>query len=191
MRFLPWLRQHMRWFKGWMQTWLVHMRAPGQLNSELGWRGFIALQLLVGGTVLAALVHPFFLGLVINDAVAGKFFLPGETADEMFRKGLALITLVAGYVGSAILGLVGLYRRRMLGIAWVLATIPIYWLLLSLAAWRAVIQLVIAPHLWEKTEHGFARSSHYSETAEATPPAPPLRAAAASRPRPRPPSVSY
>ncbi|MDO8533601.1 MAG: glycosyltransferase, partial [Xanthobacteraceae bacterium] len=191
-RFMPWLRQRTRWFKGWMQTWLVHMRAPGQLKRELGWRGFIALQLIVGGTVLAALVHPLFLGFVINDVVAGKFFSPSETADEMFRKGLALTTLVAGYVGSAILGLVGLSRRRMLGIAWVLVTMPIYWLLLSLAAWRAVIQLVIAPHVWEKTEHGLARSSHYAETVEAAlPVSRPLRAAAASRPRPRPPSVSY
>ena len=24
----PWLRQRTRWFKGWMQTWLVHMRSP-------------------------------------------------------------------------------------------------------------------------------------------------------------------
>ncbi len=174
-----------------MQTWLVHMRAPGHLRRELDLRGFIALQLLVGGTVLAALVHPFFLAFVIGDAVTGTFIAPSETAEEMFRKGFALTTLLAGYTGTAVLGLVGLYRRRMLGIAWVLVTIPIYWLLLSLAAWRAVIQLVIAPHHWEKTEHGFARSSHNTETAETTPPVPPLRAAAASRPRPRPPSVSY
>ena len=26
--FGPWLRQRTRWFKGWMQTWLVHMRHP-------------------------------------------------------------------------------------------------------------------------------------------------------------------
>jgi len=173
-----------------MQTWLVHMRAPGDLRRDLDLRGFIALQLLVGGTVLAALVHPFFLAFVISDTVTGTFIAQSETGEEMFRKWLALTTLIAGYTGSALLGLVGLYRRRMLGIAWVLVTIPIYWLLLSLAAWRAVIQLVIAPHLWEKTEHGLARSSHYAETVEAARPVPPLRAAAASRPRPRPLSVS-
>jgi glycosyltransferase XagB len=30
---------------------------------------------------------------------------------------------------------------------------PIYWLLVSWAAWRAIAQLAAAPHYWEKTEH--------------------------------------
>ena len=36
---------------------------------------------------------------------------------------------------------------------------PLHWLLLSLAAWRALYQLVAAPYVWEKTEHGLAKSS--------------------------------
>ncbi|MGZ9073525.1 MAG: hypothetical protein ACXW3G_11585, partial [Rhodoplanes sp.] len=36
------------------------MRAPIRLLRELGPAGFITLQLVVGGTVLAALVHPLF-----------------------------------------------------------------------------------------------------------------------------------
>ena len=31
----PWLRQRTRWFKGWMQTWLVHMRQPRRLLSRV------------------------------------------------------------------------------------------------------------------------------------------------------------
>ena len=30
-RLRPWLRQRTRWFKGWLQTWLVHMRSPVRL----------------------------------------------------------------------------------------------------------------------------------------------------------------
>ncbi len=51
-QFMPWLRQRTRWFKGWMQTWPVHMRRPRQLFCELGLAGFIAFQLVVGGNVL-------------------------------------------------------------------------------------------------------------------------------------------
>jgi hypothetical protein len=36
-------------------------------------------------------------------------------------------------------------------------------LLLSAAAWRALWQLIFAPHLWEKTEHGLARSSRLND----------------------------
>jgi hypothetical protein len=35
--------------------------------------------------------------------------------------------------------------------------------MLSLAAWRAVYQLAVAPYAWEKTEHGLSRSSHRAE----------------------------
>ena len=40
-----------------------------------------------------------------------------------------------------------------------LLLMPLYWLLLSLAAWRALFQLLRDPYRWEKTEHGLARTS--------------------------------
>ena len=46
-----------------------------------------------------------------------------------------------------------------LSTAWVLLLTPAHWLLLSLAAWRALYQLVTAPYAWEKTAHGLAKSS--------------------------------
>jgi hypothetical protein len=36
---------------------------------------------------------------------------------------------------------------------------PVYWLLLSVAAWRALFQLIFRPYAWEKTEHGLALTS--------------------------------
>src|SRR5262249_39426187 len=45
----PWIRQRSRWVKGYLQTYLVHMRHPFQLWRELGLRGFIDFQMLVGG----------------------------------------------------------------------------------------------------------------------------------------------
>src|SRR5215813_6647195 len=53
-----WLGQRSRWFKGWMQTWLVHMREPRQLFLKLGLGGFLTFQLIVGGNALIALAHP-------------------------------------------------------------------------------------------------------------------------------------
>ena len=68
-------------------------------------------------------------------------------------------TLAAGYLTSAALGLVGLARRGLLGSAWVLLLMPLHWLLLSLAAWRALYQFVRDPYRWEKTAHGLAQTS--------------------------------
>src|SRR5215831_2211538 len=47
-----WLRQRARWFKGWMQTWLVHMRQPVTLFRAVGACGFLTFQLVVGGNAI-------------------------------------------------------------------------------------------------------------------------------------------
>lgn len=155
-RFMPWLMQRTRWFKGWLQTYIVHMRSPLQLLKQLRLRGFLAFQLLIGGTVLAALVHPIFLVWLIKDIAFGWLFTMPESLLEMSQKALAFLILISGYLASALLAIVGLRRRRLLLSAWIVLTIPAYWLLLSAAAWRAVWKLIAAPYHWEKTEHGIA-----------------------------------
>ncbi|MDP0919730.1 glycosyltransferase family 2 protein, partial [Klebsiella pneumoniae] len=42
--FRPWLCQRTRWMKGWIQTYLVHMRAPGDLLRRLGPVRFLGIQ---------------------------------------------------------------------------------------------------------------------------------------------------
>jgi hypothetical protein len=181
--FGSWLRQRTRWLKGWIQTYLVHMRAPRRLASELGLSGFLTFQLLVGGNVLSALVHPFFLAAVAVDAANGTLLQLDGTMAGM-RNGLELVTLAIGYFGSVLLGAVGLGRRRMLGVASALLATPIYWLLLSLAAWRALGQFLFSPYKWEKTEHGLARTSWRNEyRARAEPPDAAAAVRAVQRPR--------
>jgi cellulose synthase/poly-beta-1,6-N-acetylglucosamine synthase-like glycosyltransferase len=158
--FGPWLRQRTRWFKGWMQTWLVHTRSPSRLVRELGWPGFATFQLVVGGTVLAALIHALFaIQIAVSIAAA-----PPEGVAGYLILGVHILTLLAGYAISAALGVVGLMRRRLLHIAWALLAMPLYWLLLSIAAWRALFQLVRAPTYWEKTDHGLARTSRLANS---------------------------
>ena len=154
-RYSAWLRQRTRWFKGWIQTWLVQTRSPRRLINELGIHGFLVFQLLVGGTVVAALVHSLF-AAQLAWAIARTQLYDAPVSASM---GLHALTLLAGYLISAALGLIGLKRRRLLNCAWALLLMPVYWLLLSLAAWRALIQLVLNPYGWEKTEHGLARTS--------------------------------
>ncbi len=150
----PWLCQRTRWFKGWIQTWLVHMRTPLRLLCDLGPAGFVAFQLVVGGTVLAALVHGLFALWFAAGLVSGR-------SVDLFS--VHFVVLAAGYVVSGLLGLVGLMRRGLLGSAWVLLLIPLYWVLLSAAAWRALWQVLFDPYRWEKTEHGLAKTSRLAD----------------------------
>jgi len=155
----PWLRQRTRWLKGWVQTWLVHMRRPRQLLRDLGVAGFLSFQLIVGGNVLAALVHPLFMVGMIYAAVSGDSMWRSDSGSDTLLATFYGTTVLAGYLTSAFLGWIGLMRRGLLTSAWALIFTPVHWLLLSLAAWRALWQFAVAPHRWEKTEHGLARHS--------------------------------
>ncbi|MFD2182650.1 glycosyltransferase family 2 protein [Rhodoplanes azumiensis] len=154
----PWLRQRRRWFQGWIQTVVVHMRAPRKALGELGPAGFATLHLVVGGTVLAALVHPVFATTLVVNLVRGGGLALGDPA-TIALTGLFGLTAVAGWAASLLLGLVGLKRRGLLGIAWVLALVPLHWILLSVAAWLALIKVFRDPYRWDKTEHGRAKTS--------------------------------
>ena len=154
-----WLRQRTRWFKGWMQTWLVHMREPRRLWRDLGPAGFIAFNLMVGGTALAALVHPFFIAALAYAIAGSDSSMRTGDMSPMLLGILYGTTAVCGYLSSAYLGWLGLSRLGLSSSAWVLLLTPVHWLLLSAAAFRAVYQLFAKPFAWEKTEHGLARTS--------------------------------
>jgi cellulose synthase/poly-beta-1,6-N-acetylglucosamine synthase-like glycosyltransferase len=158
-RIKPWVHQRTRWFKGWMQTWLVHMRAPMILLSEMGLPGFLVFQLLVGGTVLSALVHPLFLAVGLFRLFTGTLLTGDGGVLQMVLLALYAVIFVAGYVATAVLSIIGLSRRNLLRHAYSLVLVPVLWLMLSAAAWRALFQLFYAPYHWDKTEHGLAKTS--------------------------------
>ena len=147
-----------------MQTWLVHMRHPRQLMRDLGSAGTVTIQLVVGGNVLAALAHPIFLAVIAYVLLMRPALLStrGVGADAL----LFAATFASGYVASIVPSVIGLSRRGLLRSSWVLALVPIHWLLLSLAAWRALYQLIRDPHRWEKTDHGLARNSRMADAEE-------------------------
>jgi glycosyltransferase XagB len=158
-RFMSWLRQRTRWLKGYMQTWLVHMRSPRALWRELGPQGFLAFQIMVGGTVLSALVHPWFYALAAYD-VANSAFLarPASLLGLPFWL-VASLSLITGYLASMALGLLALRSRGGHRLIAQVPLMPFYWLLISAAAYRAVWQFATKRFIWEKTEHGLGRST--------------------------------
>ncbi len=149
-----WRAQRARWTKGWLQTWLVHMRAPGRLLREAGGRGMFVLQAMMGAGVFAALAHPFFLALVARDLLLAPAAHAGPAAAVCAS--LSAMVLAAGYAAAMMTGALGLHRRGLLRLWPWLFLMPVYWLLLSLAAWQAVWDFLARPHHWRKTEHGLS-----------------------------------
>ena len=158
--FRIWKGQRTRWLKGWMQTYLVHMRRPRRLWRELGpWR-FIGFQVLMAGMILSSLVHPWFYVFLAADALRGELLTIPENVLGQWLLGVGLVNLVAGYVSAIALGTVAAVRRGRPKLAANALMMPAYWLLISLAAYRALWQLVTAPFHWEKTEHAGQAAAH-------------------------------
>ncbi|MBX2805187.1 MAG: glycosyltransferase [Hyphomicrobiales bacterium] len=148
-----WLRQRTRWLKGWMQTYLVHMRQPGRLVRELGISGFLTLQGHFAGTILAALIYPVSYLIIASDVMNGWWLSQPQSLLGHHLLLLAVFNLIAGFVGAVLLGAFVLKERHLTKLLPQIPLIPVYWLLISIAAYRAVYQLLTAPHFWEKTEH--------------------------------------
>lgn len=151
--FTNWRNQRTRWLKGWMQTYLVHMRRPLATARDLGWRPFLGLQVLMGGLILSALVHPwFYIVATVELTYAPLRTLHHDTLSRVVTV-LGALNLVLGYVTGVALGCVAVAQRGRARLALWALTMPVYWLLVSLAAYRALYQLITTPYKWEKTQH--------------------------------------
>ena len=162
-----WLGQRTRWFKGWMQTWLVLMRQPVQLTRELGFRGTLMFHVLVTGMLVSALGHPLIL-LFIAMTMWNLAFAPHATPFEIVMFVLDWFNIFAAYTVFIRLGWrpMGRNERQRVGNRWL--QVPAYWMLMSLAAWRAAIELRRNPFFWNKTPHtpSATRDGNDSQTAE-------------------------
>ena len=153
--FVNWAKQRSRWYKGYLQTWLVHMRYPRQLWQQLGPRGFAGFNLFVGGTPFLALLNPVFWTLT-----AIWFLAKPPVFLQLFPAWLyyaSLFSLVVGNFTFLYTTVVGARSagRPSLTLAALLS--PGYWVMMSIAAIKAAIQLLAAPTFWEKTAHGLDR----------------------------------
>lgn len=172
-----WFPQRVRWFKGWLQTWLVHMRDPAVLRQELGLGNFLVTQVLYLGMVLSALVHPVVLGTVLLSALRLTIITP--TALDIALLIFAAVSVAGGYGVFIWLGGVTLGRGERRGFWRVVAMTPGYWLLLSGAAWRSLWEIYRRPHHWAKTAHLPARPIVVVSQAR-KPQGPPMIAASSS-----------
>lgn len=152
-----WLRQRTRWVKGWMQTLLVHTRDMSALHRELGAAGTLGFHAIFAGLVMSALVQPLYALLFGWQAWTGRLLTPAESTFEAVLLWIALGNLAVGYIVSILVGIISVLRRGRRALALHALLMPVYWLLISFAAYRALWQLVRAPYLWEKTPHGAAK----------------------------------
>ena len=156
-----WVRQRTRWLKGWMQTYLVHTRRGAGSRRALGWRTWLGLHVLMGGMLLSALVHPFVLVAIAWLALSGDLLAPDAEIWERVLVWIGLTNFALGYASAMLAAAVASWRRGWRWLSLEALLMPVYWLLISFASYRALMQLISAPHLWEKTAHGHSRAGKH------------------------------
>lgn len=149
-----WVKQRSRWYKGYLQTFLVAVRRPRELVRDLGWRGAGQFVLFVGCTPLLALMNLWFWALAVIWLTTRASFVQAMYPGAAYY--LAVFVWVVGNLSVVYLSVVTV--RTMGRPEFLVAALasPLYWVLMSIAALRAFIQLVTNPSHWEKTAHGLA-----------------------------------
>ena len=157
-----WLPQRSRWLKGWMVTLMVHTRQPRRLFRELGLLGGAAVTLSLLGTISSSLLGPLFGPLALYAIWRGGWLSPVSPSAALAGSA-SLYLLVAGAASVLWPQFIVLWRMRRPDLLGWSITMPIYLVLISIAAWRALAEVVMEPQRWNKTEHGFADRPSLSE----------------------------
>jgi glycosyltransferase XagB len=152
--FRNWIRQRSRWIKGYMMTYLLHMRDPIDFLSTQGIHA-VFFQLTVGGKIAFILINPILWILTISYFALYQWV--GPTIESLYPSivfYMAVTSLIFGNFMFIYYYMIGAAKRGHWGLMKWLYLIPVYWLMVSIAGCMALYQLIVKPHYWEKTIHG-------------------------------------
>lgn len=150
--FINWIKQRSRWYKGYFQTALIHLRQPRTLYRQVGTVGTIQLILFILGTPLLAMLNPFFWALT-----AIYFIGHPHIIKELFPAPLFYLGTSCWIFGDFVILYLTVLTCRVMGrfeLLWAAVLVPLYWIMMAIAATKAAWQLVVTPTYWEKTAHG-------------------------------------
>jgi hypothetical protein len=147
----PWVKQRSRWLKGFMITWLVHMRSPRALLRDLGLMRFLGVQTLLLATfaqfACAPLLWSFWITLAgVEHPVTTTLGAPVTLFMVWFFIGSEVINLTVSMVAVS--------RREHRHLMAYVLSLPFYYPMAALSAYKAIKELVVEPFYWDKTEHG-------------------------------------
>ncbi len=148
-----WFNQRSRWIKGYMQTYLVHMRDPKAFAG--GWKDLFGLQVIVGGKIFSMIVNPIFW------TITAVYFIfrtsAGPFIESFFPTPILMLGVISFIFGNFIYlynYMIGCSKRKFDHLVKYVFLVPFYWLCMSFASWKALYEVFVKPHYWSKTVHG-------------------------------------
>lgn len=151
----PWVKQRSRWLKGFLITWMVHMRSPGALLRDLGLLRFLGVQTLLLATftqfACGPLLWSFWVILAgFEHPVTSTLGAPTAQFMMWFFIGAEMLNLT--------ISMVAVSRREHRHLMAYVFTLPLYYPMAAISAYKAMKELVLEPFYWDKTEHGITGS---------------------------------
>lgn len=150
-----WIRQRSRWIKGYMQTYLVHMRNPAKLWRKLGWKGFLGFSFFIGATPITFLIYPLLLTIFIIYLIFDLSTIRTLFPDWVLF--MSIFNLMVGNVLMIYVNMMAVFKRRFYELILFAIANPVYWLMHSIAAYMGLYELIVKPFYWQKTNHGISK----------------------------------
>lgn len=152
-----WIRQRSRWYKGYMQTLIVHLRRPFQLRREIGLKATLRLVNLTGAVPVVNAINFFLWSTLVVWIIARPHAITLLFPPLTYYLCLILLMLAAPL--SVLAGLISVVALGKPQLWWAALLVPGYWMLQSIAALKALYQLFFRPSYWELTVHGLDTGS--------------------------------
>lgn len=153
--FFGWIRQRSRWIKGYLQTYLVHLRKLSKFRKDKQLFNIFIFQQFIGGTVMSLLINPFMWIILISYYAfrpeIGSFIESFYSGPILYMAGFSVIFGNFLYLYYYMMANVMKKNYALIPFTFIL---PFYWLMMSLSAWIAIYGISIKPFYWSKTKHG-------------------------------------
>src|SRR5918992_18879 len=162
----PWLKQRIRWNKGYLYTLLSHFRHPLKILKEIGPRSCVLTFHQLLSPVISALSLPGW--ILFAFYWLNWFGMPLEPISKwtttVFNSSpllfySSLLTLAFSPIYITLMSLEGLFRQEddyTLSKVKYVPLLLMYFVLQSVASVIAITELIGRPCFWHKTPHGFS-----------------------------------
>ncbi len=150
-----WMNQRTRWIKGYIQTYFVHSRNPFKLLKGVKLLNYLSFQIIVGGKVISMLINPIMWILTILYFILRPIY--GNFLEAFFPAPVLYMAVTCLFLGNFLYMYyyaIGCAKRGYFELVKYSIFTPLYWLAMSLSAYRAFLDFTYKPHFWHKTKHG-------------------------------------
>ncbi len=149
----PWMKQRSRWLKGFLITWLVHMRSPRELMRDLGFLRFMGVQTLLLATFVQFTCAPLMWSFWIT--LAGYQHPVELTLGASMAQTMAIVFVLSEVI-CLFISMLAVSNSNHRHLLLYVLTLPFYFPMAAVSAYKALKEMIQEPFYWDKTEHGIA-----------------------------------